>query len=246
MQLTAAGKVVTTTVLLLIIVAAVVAVAGWGQVSHDPWVWAGALLTLAIFTFLYKDNPMYKFAEHLMVGLSMGYGLALIYHRWFLARIYEPLKADPTGEWLLYPCIVVGILYFFQFVPRLRWLVRYPLGITMGVAAGLSIPLTIQAQLFVQIRHTMLPLWGADWKTAWLGTYFINFLIILGVVTCLIYFFFSVRHVGVVGIASRIGIIFLMIGFGASFGCTVMARVSLLIMRTQFVLVDWLGLPVIR
>ena len=29
-----------------------------------------ALVTLAIFSFLYKDNPVYKFAEHLYVGVA--------------------------------------------------------------------------------------------------------------------------------------------------------------------------------
>jgi len=32
--------------------------------------WVAAFLTLSIFSFLYKDNPFYKFAEHLMVGVS--------------------------------------------------------------------------------------------------------------------------------------------------------------------------------
>ena len=44
------------------------------------------------------------------------------------------------------------------------------------------------------------------------------------------------------GVTSRIGIVFVMIGFGAAFGYTVMARVSLLIGRLQFLLGDWLGI----
>jgi hypothetical protein len=39
----------------------------------------------------------------------------------------------------------------------------------------------------------------------------------------------------------NIGIWFMMIGFGASFGYTVMARISLLIGRIQFLMTDWLG-----
>jgi hypothetical protein len=45
-----------------------------------------------------------------------------------------------------------------------------------------------------------------------------------------------------VGGVAKVGIVFLMIGFGSSFGYTVMARVSLLIGRVQFLLEDWLGL----
>jgi len=39
-----------------------------------PFLWTtfGALLTIFTFSFLYKDNPLYKFAEHLVVGVSAG------------------------------------------------------------------------------------------------------------------------------------------------------------------------------
>ena len=35
--------------------------------------WIYVLLTLCIFSFLFKDNPFYKAAEHLYVGVSAGY-----------------------------------------------------------------------------------------------------------------------------------------------------------------------------
>ena len=35
--------------------------------------WLYVLMTLCIFSFLYKDNPFYKAAEHLFVGVSAGY-----------------------------------------------------------------------------------------------------------------------------------------------------------------------------
>ena len=66
------------------------------------------------------------------------------------------------------------------------------------------------------------------------------FLVLVGVITVLVYFFFSVEHKGAVGHASRLGIWFLMVSFGASFGYTIMARLSLLIGRISFLLDDWL------
>lgn len=41
-------------------------------------VWVGALITLCCFSFLYRDNPFYRFAEHLFVGVSAGYYFSLI------------------------------------------------------------------------------------------------------------------------------------------------------------------------
>ena len=31
------------------------------HLSPSPGVWIGAFLTLGIFSFLYRDNPVYKF-----------------------------------------------------------------------------------------------------------------------------------------------------------------------------------------
>ena len=36
-------------------------------------VWLSVFLTLSIFSYLYKDNPFYKAAEHLYIGVSAGY-----------------------------------------------------------------------------------------------------------------------------------------------------------------------------
>ena len=69
-----------------------------------------------------------------------------------------------------------------------------------------------------------------------------NWVIFLGVMSGLVYFFFSKEHTGLFGKASRFGIWVLMITFGASFGYTVMGRVSLLVGRITFLFRDWLGI----
>ena len=36
--------------------------------STDPGIWVAAILTLAVFSFLYRENPVFRFAEHLLVA----------------------------------------------------------------------------------------------------------------------------------------------------------------------------------
>jgi hypothetical protein len=62
----------------------------------------------------------------------------------------------------------------------------------------------------------------------------------LSTLAVLLYFFYSLEHKGALGKVSRLGVLFLMISFGAGFGNTVMARISLLIGRFTFLLHDWL------
>jgi hypothetical protein len=66
--------------------------------------------------------------------------------------------------------------------------------------------------------------------------------IVLGVLACLFYFFFSIEHKGAAGRVAAVGIWVLMITFGASFALTVMGRIALLSERLQFLFDDWLWL----
>ncbi|MBI3327142.1 MAG: hypothetical protein HYZ81_10640 [Nitrospinae bacterium] len=128
---------------------------------------------------------------------------------------------------------ILGILTLTRLIPRVSWLSRISFGFLMGYGAGLAIPLTIASLLLKQVAGTVLPLVSVEDQRiqtslpALLGN--VNSLfIIVGVLAVLIYFFFSIQHTGPLRVISRIGISFLMVYFGASFGATVMGRFSLL------------------
>ena len=87
----------------------------------------------------------------------------------------------------------------------------------------------MQANIFEQLRGTLTPFTQIHAGTLGPLEIFGAILMLVGVICTLTYFFFSVEHRGVVGGISKVGIIFLMIGFGSAFCNTVMGRVSLLI-----------------
>jgi hypothetical protein len=203
--------------------------------SIDAGTWVAALLTLALFSFLYRENPVFRFAEHLLVGVSAGYYLVQYFSASLVTRLYVPLFHN--HEYLYVLGGLLGFLMFTRLVPTLGWVSRYPLAFYVCAGAGYAIPSTLQARVLNQMGATMTNFTAS--ATFWAGLS--SFLLFAGVVSCLVYFYFSAEHKGAVGAVSRIGIVFLMIGFGASFGYTVMGRITLLIGRIQFLLVDWLG-----
>lgn len=208
-------------------------------------IWIAALLTLAIYSFLYRDNPFYRFAEHLFVGMTVGYGIARAVHQGFLPLAWTPLWGAFTGESYagfvkLIP-ICIGLLFFARLTPRYTWLVAYPIAILIGYSSGAMIPNALQASIFEQTRGTIEPFAAMHAGTLSAGEIFGAILMVIGVICTLTYFFFSVEHHGAVGGLSKVGIAFLMIGFGSAFGNTVMGRVALLIQRVDFLLNDWLG-----
>lgn len=200
------------------------------------WIWIGAFLTFCIFSFLYKDNPFYKFAEHLFVGVSVGYSISISYHNVLHPDLIVPLFKH--GELLNIVPLVFGLCYFARFIPKVSWLVRLPMGLVLGFGAGAAIPAVLQASIIKQIQGAVLtPEIFKRWD------FFLWAIIsLIGVICTVIYFYFSKERKKSTKFAAEIGIIFLMIGFGASFGYTVMARISLLIGRFQFLLRDWLSI----
>uniref|UniRef100_A0A7C4THX7 Uncharacterized protein n=1 Tax=candidate division WOR-3 bacterium TaxID=2052148 RepID=A0A7C4THX7_UNCW3 len=197
-------------------------------------IWVAALLTLAIYSFLYKDNAFYKIAENIFVGVSAGYWAVVLWYDFAWPNLFEPLLT--RGQWYNIFPIFIGVLMFAPLIPKISWMIRIPLTFTMGVAMAVSITQFVQGDIFPQLQATFLPLSGVS-----LFKGFSNLLIILGVVFTLIYFYFSKEHKGVLGIGAKIGIWFMMVSFGASFGYTIMARVSLFIGRIYFLLHHWLG-----
>jgi hypothetical protein len=201
----------------------------WGEFL---WTTLAALLTVCTFSFLYKDNPFYKFAEALVVGVSAGYFTILLIYTGLIPKLIMPIENGKL--WYIIPG-VMGVLMWFRFSRRLSWISRYPIAFYIAIATGTTIPVEMKNRINTQLFTSMT----APNFNLGLIAGLSDILIIVGLISALIYFFFSKEHKGAFGAVAKIGIFTLMIGFGASFGYTVMARISLFIQRVQFLGNDW-------
>jgi len=245
------------------------AMAGSAQLSFSRTVgvWVAAIFTLCILSFLYKDNPFYKIAESVVVGVSAAYWMVVGFWTTLVPNLLGKLfprvvnswampGLSPVREdfWFMYfvPLIFGGML-LWRLAPRGAWIARWPLAFIIGTTAGIRLVGYIQADFLSQIRNTIRPLLvlaapqqpGSPaarlanidfWATAE------SLALVVGVLACLVYFFFSVEHKGIAGKVSKVGIWYLMITFGAAFGYTVMGRIALLAVRLEFLFDDWLWL----
>lgn len=221
-------------------------------------------LTLVMYSFLYRDNALFKIAENLYVGVALGYGAIMTWRQALRPEVFEPFFNAPTGGAFLNELlhrvvpIVLGILLLTRLSRKYGWLSRYSYALLIGWGAGIAIPLTTHSFILKQLYAGVAPFQDAAavaagaaapavWSWAWcmqvVFPIFGAVVVMVGTVAVLWYFFFSVEHKRTGGAISKLGIWFLMISFGASFGYTVMGRVSLLIGRVQFLLFDWLKLP---
>lgn len=206
--------------------------------SGDLSVWIGSLLTLGIFSFLYRDNPVYKFCEHLFVGVSAGYWVVLTYFSSIKPNLLDPLFGHFAANYLLVVPFVLCLFLFSRFFPRGEWLSRWSIAMILGVYPAIRITGFGQSDFVQQISSSILPFWVPGNLAESIN----NILLVAGLLATLIFFFFSKEHKGAMGGVAKVGVYFLMVSFGASYGYTVMARISLLIGRVMFLLDNWLGL----
>ena len=207
-------------------------------------IWIAAFLTLMMYSFLYKDNPFYKFGEHLYLGVSVGYSIGVAWFKVFIPQLWVPLREDE--KYILIVPTVLGIFMLMRFIRQAAWISRWSMAYVVGFGSGLAVPVVLLANIMEQLEKTMITLVqkspeGKVVYLAWGSSVIGQLIIVVGLLCVLTYFYFSVEHKGFVGRVGRVGIYFLMISFGASFGYTVMARVSLLIGRVQFLINDWWG-----
>ena len=214
----------------------------------DPLLFTiNGLFTLAILSFLFRDNPVYKLAEHLFIGLAAGYYVGIQWHNVFIPNLWRPLTGagDAAPRIILLLPFLIGMLMFSRFVPRWAWLSRWSLAVIVGAYAGLAVIGAAQGDFLPQVEATIvsiLPRAGLpmfDTENASGASVINNLIMVAGLFASLTYFFFSTEHRGGVGGLAKLGIWFLMISFGASYGFTVMARYSLLIGRLDHLLIDW-------
>ena len=195
-------------------------------------IWLLVIMTLSILSYLYGDNPFYKAAEHIFVGVSAGYVFAItwwdqvwpnLFGRLFPKYVDKGFDFEPT---YIIP-LILGIFMLLRLIPSLAWLARISIAYIVGMAAGLKFIVYLNSNVLLQIKNSSIDFSSSGFEI------FNQVVILVGVISGLVYFFFSKEHTGTIGKISKIGIYFLMIKFGASFGFAVMGRISLLIGRFE-------------
>ena len=210
------------------------------MISTNIGMWVGALFTLLVWTFLYKDNDLYVFAEYTYVGVSVGYGFAVAVKN-IIDMGINPIM---SGETLLIFPMILGCLLYTNFIPKYRWVSRWPMSVLVGLGVGLAMRGAIKSDFIDQIRGTLIPLVSNEGP---LQT-FNNILIVVTVVTILYYFVYTVEPSpnSSLGVFSKnirtIARALMMVGFGAAYGNVMMYRFTIFLGRIQYILYDLLGL----
>lgn len=201
----------------------------------------GFLLTILIFSYLLGDNPFFRLAIHIFIGVAAGYVAIVTVNNVLIPRLVIPLIQGTEGERILSILLFIPSLFLFFKVTPLRRLGNWAVAILVGIGAAAAVGGAITGTLFPQILGTINsvdPSASAISTNSW--SHVINgIIVVLGTVTTLIYFHFgtqdtpgqSDKRLPIIEHTSKIGKVFLAITFGALYAGVFLTSLAALVER---------------
>jgi hypothetical protein len=197
--------------------------------------WLAALVTIGVWAYLLGERRLFRIAQHVLAGLATGYLVLLAVREVLIPRLVDPLRAGPFDNLLLWPALVLVIaLAAARWLPR--GVVAVPVAILVAGTAAFALGGAVAGTVLPQLGASLLrPGGGASGIVNGLVGAAITFLVVVA-------FLQGMPRDRLVGGAATAGRWLLIGGIGGWLGFLLVSRLSLLVDRVRFLLVDWLGL----
>ena len=205
----------------------------------------GFLLTVLIFSYLIGDNPFFRLAIHIFIGVSAAYVAVITINNVLIPRLILPLINGTGQERLLSIILLIPSLFLFFKITPLRRVGNWAVAILVGIGAAAAIGGAITGTLFPQILGTInsvdptaYTITTSRWDQAINGI-----IIVIGTITTLIYFHFGTQDIPgqtderqpFIETISKIGKVFIAITFGALYAGVYLSALAALVERLSFI-----------
>ncbi len=214
----------------------------------------GFLLTIMVLSYILGDNPLFRLAVYIFIGVASGYAAVLAFYNVIYFQVIRPLLENPAGNLALaVPVLILFLWLLTKASPRLARLGNPLLAYLVGVGAAVALSGAVMGTILPQVGATVNPFdlslaaqtQSQSGQAPGLVRYILGPLfILLGTVVTLAYFHFGVRPKGeglppqrpplVENVIVPLGQIFIAITFGALFGGVYAAALSALVNRVGF------------
>jgi hypothetical protein len=214
------------------------------------------LLTLMILSYLIGDNPAFRVAVYIYIGVSAGYVAAVAWHQVLVPRLIVPLLTGSVGTVLLTTIpLVLGLLLLLKLSPRTSHLGTPSMAFLVGVAAAVAVGGAVMGTLFPQVSAAFrLPgfsstspelaqLFNSTIPKVNLEKLIEGLVMLIGTVSTLAYFHFGAKSSAhgpqrgrLVSGLSWVGQVFIAITFGVLFAGVLVAALTALIERLYFII----------
>ena len=214
------------------------------------------ICTLAIYSFLYRENPFYRIFEHLFIGIATAWGFVVTFKEYLWPKFLSSFfgfneVALPDGTqivgynynilWYLIP-VIFSSFYYFIYSSKYRNLAQLVISFQFGCAGGLAFKgffVEVLPQVYDCFRSILVA--SVDGSNG-LEIHWSNTIFLITLFSSFTYFFFTfkVSESRAFSSSKTVGRLLMMVCFGGFFGSTMMARMALLVERLDFLANDWI------
>ena len=194
------------------------------------------ILTLLIFSYLIGDNPLFRSAIYIFIGVSSGYAAVVVWHYVLMPKLFQPLASstDPNQLVFLVIPLVLSVSLLAKLSPRISWIGSFAMALLVGVGAATALSGAVAGTLIPQSRAAMNALASLNFFDLVEGI-----VMLAGTVLTLIYFQFSAKRAAdgsvkrnvVIEILAWGGRVFIAITFGVLFAGVYMAALTAMLER---------------
>lgn len=203
----------------------------------------GFILTIFIFSYLWGDNQLFRFATHVFIGVAAGYSVVVAFNQVFLPIIYSILDGDLTVMTIL--MLVASIFLLLKLSPQLsrygNWVAAFLVGVGAAAAIGGAVTGTIFPQVAASINQFEFTR-GTQTVSENLAQFLNGLVILAGTLGVLIYFHFGTQkqedqatlQTRLLEIIGWIGQGFITVTFGAIFAGVYISTLVAMVERVTF------------
>jgi hypothetical protein len=201
------------------------------------------LLTVMVLTYLIGDNPVFRVAVYLFIGVSAGYVAAVAWHQVLYPLLVVPLLAGSMADRLLALIpLILGLLLLFKLSPRTARLGNPSMAFLVGVGAAVVVGGAVMGTIIPQTRASMNAFNLANAGQSWPKQLFEGVVMLIGTLTTLVYFHYGAKATTsgpqrgkLINILAWVGQVFIAITFGVVFSGVFAAALTALIERLNFI-----------
>ena len=201
------------------------------------------LLTLMILSYLIGDNPAFRVAVYIFVGVSAGYAAAVAWWQVLFPRLLLPMFTGGFSGFLLsLIALVLGILLLMKLSPRTAALGNPSIAFLVGVSAAVAVGGAVMGTILPQTQASINLFDLSSAGTSWLERLFFGTVMLIGTITTLVYFHFGAKSTPsgpqrskLVIVLGEIGQVFIAITLGVLFAGVFAAAMTALIERLNFI-----------
>jgi hypothetical protein len=204
----------------------------------------GLTLTLMVFSYLIGDNPLFRIAVYLFIGVASGYAATVIVYSVLLPRL-NSLRANDMNQLILGVIpLLFGVTLLAKLSPRISWIGNLAMAVLVGVGAAVAIGGALIGTLIPQLGAAIdaFDVRSAESGLGVASKLLQGVVMLGGTVFTLASFHFSAGHAPdgtpslnpiIEGIA-WVGRIFIAITLGVLFAGVYMAALTAMIERLSF------------